>query len=297
MFKYSKGKKKSNKENAVDANQVISDMEQPTSKSDEIETVLSIPNDWNMTDEERYVYAFHNSESPKLKTNQISIYGMELMKKDDNHVTVTGLIRSSVIQPILFEKTSILLLDKDGKYLAKREFDLGRLGELPSNSSRPWEFEFRPTDFADEEPVDIADGWSLAFELKKAHHLDLEPSWEKSLDDKSKEVLRKIVAEAPVLKENEVNLMGVKADYNEKGDLAVTILIRNGNEDKNITLEQLPLKLIDATETEVVRGVFKLEDLTVKANTSKPWTFIFPKSTIKSENPDFSRWKVIAIQN
>ena len=117
------------------------------------------------------------------------------------------------------------------------------------------------------------------------------------MDDKSKKVLKKIVAEAPALKENEVNLMGVKAEYNNQGDLAVTILIRNGNEDKNITLEQLPLKLIDASETEIVRGVFKLEDLTVKANTSKPWTFIFPKATIKKDHPDFSRWKVIAIQN
>ena len=125
MFKYSKGKKKSSKENAVDASKVISEMKQPASKSDEIETVLSIPDDWNITEEEQYVYAFHNSESPKLKLNQVSIYGMELLKKGDNHVVITGLIRSSVVQPILFEKTSILLLDKDGTFLAKREFDLG----------------------------------------------------------------------------------------------------------------------------------------------------------------------------
>ncbi len=42
-------------------------------------------------------------------------------------------------------------------------------------------------------------------------------------------------------------------------------------------LEQIPLIVEDASDEVIAKGGFKLDNLEVKANTSKPWTFIFPK--------------------
>lgn len=296
MFNFLKGvKKQPTNKDAIKADEVLTTVMKDSSASAEaIETVLSIPENWKMSDEEQYVFAFHNSQSPKLKLNQISIYGMELTKNNDDSVLITGLIRSTVSRSIQFSETAILLLDADNKPIARKTFDLSLLGDIPTNSARPWNFLFNKANFI-AEIEEIEDGWTLAFELKQKHRLDLEESWEKSIDEKTKKMLEKLVAEAPPLKPNEVNFLGVSAKQQENGDLVVTILIRNGNE-KNITLEQIPLGIQDATNEEIARGSFTLENLTVDANTSKPWSFIFPKSMILKEKLDLSRWKAYPIQ-
>ncbi|MGY0691399.1 accessory Sec system S-layer assembly protein [Virgibacillus sp. FSP13] len=296
MFNFSKDKKKQKqtKDDVADANDFL-ESESSNSESDEagIETTLSIPEGWNLTDEARYVYAFHNSQSPKLNVNQISIYGMELTK-GKNGLQVTGLIRSTVTKNIQFGKTTILLLNADREPIARKEFDLSKLGTLPTNSARPWTFIFESNKIMtnSDEPID---DWSLAFELKKKHQLDLEESWEKSIAEDTKASLTKFLNNAPSLKPGEVNFMGIQAKQVENGDLAVTILIRNGA-DKNIQLEQIPLGIKDASNEEIARGSFKLENFTVKANTSKPWSFVFPSTMIKKEEIDLSKWQAYPIQ-
>lgn len=284
-------KNKSN--NVVDATPFLEQNDNP--KEDAlIETTLSIPDHWDMTNEDRYVFAFHNSESPKLKVNQISIYGMEITQTEQETIEVTGLIRSTVTQPIQFQPTTILLLDENKKVIAKKEFDLEQLGTLPPNSARPWTFIFSNEDIVKDVEFPIS-AWSLAFELKQAHQLDLEESWEKSIAEDTKKSLQEIVDNAPPLKPGEVNFMGINAKQKENNDLAVTILIRNGS-DKNITLEQIPLGVRDANKKEIAKGSFKLDNFIVKANTSKPWTFIFPSSMVTDEEFDLSKWEAYPIQ-
>ena len=67
------------------------------------------------------------------------------------------------------------------------------------------------------------------------------------------------------------------------GPLHTTLLIRNGSE-KNMKLEQLPLIVEDASGEVIAKGGFQFDNLEVKANTSKPWTFIFPKELLLKED-------------
>src|SRR5699024_9519878 len=106
-----------------------------------IETKLSIPDGWNITEEERYVYAFHNNQSPKLKPNQLSIYLMEAIEYKDKLI-VTGLLRSTIPKPIELKQQFILLLDEKRKAVARKKFDLSKLGILSPNRARPWKFAF-----------------------------------------------------------------------------------------------------------------------------------------------------------
>ena len=85
--------------------------------------------------------------------------------------------------------------------------------------------------------------------------------------------------------------MGIQAQIDENGSLHTTLLIRNGSE-KNVKFEQLPLIVEDASGDSVAKGAFQFEELEVKANTSKPWTFIFPKELVLKEDMDLSKWKV-----
>jgi len=253
-----------------------------------IKTKLSFHPSWNIKPEERYVFMFKNNQCPPLAPNQISIYGLDLAPQEDG-IVVTAFIRSSLSQSIQIGQTTLLLLSSQGEILGRKTMDLSVIGELPPNSSRPWRFHFSPTElFVQKLPKE---DWKIAFELKPKHQLDLDDSWEQNLSSEAKAHLQEMVNQLEVPKPGEINLMGIQAKTQDNGDLYVTLLIRNGS-GKHVTLKQLPLQFIDADGDVVAKGVFKLDHLTVKANTSKPWTFIFPNTVVQKKNPNLKKWQV-----
>jgi len=53
----------------------------------------------------------------------------------------------------------------------------------------------------------------------------------------------------------------------------------------------LPLEIVDANGKQIAKGSFKMDPvLSVEANSTKPWTFIFPSELVDAENADLSRW-------
>lgn len=261
--------------------------------NEEVKTTLSFHPDWDVSPQERYVYQFHHQQLPPLKPNQLSISGMKLIEYNDGFVVV-AFLRSTLPKPVRFEQINLLLLDENGQAIAKRAFAMDSFGELPPMTARPWRFLFSAEDkLVDKIPQE---GWKIAFELKQApkredHRLDLEASWEQSLSTQQREHLQKLIETLPPLSVGEINFMGLEAKLNEKRDLVITLLIRNGS-DKHIQLEQIPLVVEDASGDIICKGVFQLEQFEVKANTSKPWTFIFPSTLLLKEDVDLTKWKV-----
>lgn len=276
--------KKMGKESAVESNDLFGD--DRTAGKDEVNTELYFSPNASVTDEEKYYFQFLHNELKPLKENQLSIAGIDLVK-DEGEWVVMAFLRNSLDRGVEFSDTPLVLMGPDGDLLAKKTFQLADIGEIPARSSVPWRFVFQQSEMEKEEIP--ATGWQLAFEIKPKHRLDLEEAWEKSLAEKDKEILRQVVENAAPLKEGEVNFLGIQAKLLEDG-LHVTLLIRNGS-DKNVQLEQLPLIVQDGQGDEIAQGGFKLDNFTVKANTSKPWTFIFPKDLVTKENPDLSTWR------
>lgn len=258
---------------------------------DAVYTTLVFQETQEFSKPEMYVLRYHHQLLPSLKPNQISISGIRLTKYDKD-VLVEAFIRNTLSRSVRFEIVDFILLDEKGQALAKSSFDLSEMGEIPALSCIPWRF------FFDEEDIITQDipenGWKIAFELKrqvKEHQLDLDPHWENQLTEAQREHLQKIVAELPQLKEDEVNFMGLEAAIQEDGSLAVTVLIRNGST-KSINIEQLPLAVEDAEGDIVCQGGFTFHDFVVNANTTKPWTFIFPEQLIEKKSPNLLKWKV-----
>ncbi|MCA0971550.1 accessory Sec system S-layer assembly protein [Halobacillus litoralis] len=271
--------------------------EESTGSDELVETELSLHPDWKIAEEETYVYQFMNNDNPPLKPGQISLAGYE-MKKLDPELAIGAFVRNSLDKKISFQQTSLLLVSENGQKLARKEFDLSKLGELPAQSSRPHAFIFNKNDLLvplEELPTE---GWRLAFELRKTprkHSLDLAESWQKSMAEDDISKLEQFVDNLNAPKSGEVNFMGVKILESDEGNLHLTMLIRNGSE-KNLNLQQLPLQVEDANGDIIAKGGFKLNDFEVKANTSKPWTFIFPKDMVLKEDYDLSQWKAYPIQ-
>lgn len=292
IFKRKKNEeiKKQGNDQSFSSEELLNEAEE--SAETEIETALSLHPNWNLPQEQLYVFRFLNNELKPLKPNQISISGIEV-NADGAGIEVTAFIRNSLQKAIQMQQTVLLLLDEKGQPIARHSFDLSELDEIPGKSSRPWVFTFPiesvlQTEFSRE-------NWTLAFELKRKHALDLEDSWKQGLSEDAKKSLEDLVNSIDPPKEGEVNVMGLQIKKDDAGSIHATVLIRNGAA-KNIQIQQLPLEIKDATGEIIAQGGFTLDNFEVKANTTKPWTFIFPKDNVLQPNPDLSSWACIIKQ-
>lgn len=262
-----------------------------STESNAVHTTLVFNDAQEISKPDIYVLRFHHQQLPLLKPNQISISGIRLTRFEED-VIIDAFIRNTLEKAVRFEMVDLILLDENNQPLAKKTFDLSEMGDIPALSCVPWRFFFEEEDYLAESIPD--EGWKIAFELKRQaaeHALDLAPSWEEQLSDEQRQHLEKVIAGLPKLKEDEVNFMGLEAVMQEEGSLAVTVLIRNGSQ-KSIKIEQLPLVVEDAEGDQVCQGGFALDDFEVKANTTKPWTFIFPAQLVVKPQPNLTHWKV-----
>lgn len=291
LFSMFKKTEKTGADSTIDSEEILEGSAQ-SSGTDEVETTLSLHPQWTLSQEQEYVFRFLANELEPLKPNQISLSGIDIdVEPANGSWLVKSFFRSSLEQSISVGSVELMLLDEEGKTLASQEFDLKELGDIPGKSARPWVFVFTKENIFAEEPP--AENWKLAFNVQSMvpHKLELEQAWEDGLSAEQKEALEKVVENMPKLKPREVNFAGFQVKKQEDGSIAASIFIRNGHS-KQINIEKLPLELIDATGDIVARGSFDLAPLSVKANTSKPWTFIYPKEMVQKEEPDFSRWTI-----
>ncbi|MBB5173787.1 accessory Sec system S-layer assembly protein [Texcoconibacillus texcoconensis] len=279
------------KESTVSSEDFVEESDSNVDENGAVETDLSIHPEWQMPKEDVYAFQFLNLECPHLKPNQLSLAGIQSEETEDSF-QFTVFIRQSLSKTIRLWDATIVLLGENDEVLGRKNFDLTDLGELPPTSSRPWTFEFKKDElFSTEVP---SEGWKLAFQKtpsSRKHSLDLADSWEKSLATKDLDKLKEMVEGMEPPKPGELNFLGLKAKFQEEGSLHITLLIRNGSQ-KTVNLEQVPLLVEDASGEVIAKGGFKLEEFSIKGNTSKPWTFVFPAELIQKQDPDLSTWKV-----
>ncbi|SEH44233.1 accessory Sec system S-layer assembly protein [Halobacillus karajensis] len=299
MFNFKK-KKESPQEQGFDASGVNAEGfagDRHLSEEDtEIYTDLSIHPDWHLPEEEVYVYRFLNQELPPLRPNQVSVYGVEVKEKDGGLI-VDAFVRNSLRKGIKMKTASILILDKQGETIARKTFDLTKVGTIPGGASRPWTFLFPPSSVFHDAGNLPVHGWRLALELKQTteHTLDLDERWKEALTIEDFTKLKKLVSPLSPPKNGEVNFFSLYASQSDQGDLHVNLLIRNGS-NKDLTLRNLPLRVEDATEEVIAEGGFQLNSLLVKAHTSKPWAFVFPADTLAKTEIDLSKWKAYPVK-
>ncbi|WP_425622729.1 accessory Sec system S-layer assembly protein [Brevibacillus borstelensis] len=258
-------------------------------------TKLSLHESWEqrLNASEKYALSFTAQELPPLEPGNISLAGISLVPHEQG-VEVTAFLRNGTDRPVRLQNMTLVILIGEEELFTRQTFDLSEAGEIPAHSARPWSFVFRSEYFL---KVDVLlQNWKIAFELAQKkmvlpQQLELEESWIRTLSDEQKEGLIELAKRLPALKEGEVNIQSVQVQRSKEGSLHVILLIRNGSV-QSLSFEKLPLALYDASGQKVAIGLFELGGLTVNANTSKPWMFIFPKESILIEEPDLSRWKV-----
>jgi accessory Sec system S-layer assembly protein len=294
LFSYFKKSDKVGKDSAVSSSALGQSTN--TASKNEVTTKLSLHPSWDVPTEQQYIFKFLANELQPLLPNQLSLSAINI-EEEAGKWNVKAFFRSSLPQAIELGEIELIILDANNNKIAAQVFDFKELGTIPAESARPWVFTFNASSLTTNEIP--AEGWQLAFNLisLRGHQLDLDASWEQQLPEEQKKALADIVKTLPKLGKTEVNFTGLQIKLQENGNLAASIFIRNGN-DTAINLEQLPLEILDANNSKIATGSFKMDPvLSVEANSTKPWTFIFPAELVNAENADLSRWTARVIQN
>lgn len=254
-----------------------------------VTTQLSLPPSIRVSKYQMNIYKILHEKLPKMKKNRFNIYGAEIKIVNKKKIIVTAFIRNTVPKDLRLNPAVVILLDEQMEPFAKVKVGFSKLGALPPNTARPWTIEF-PEDSFLQEYTNKLNKWSLAFEKNITHQVDYSDMDESKISEKVKNQLTEIIEKAP-LDKGEISFMGLTAKFDDANNIVTTILIRNGT-DQNIEVKQLPLKLFDATGVLSAKGTFKLENLNVMSNTSKPISLLFPNSSILKPDMDLTKWRI-----
>lgn len=111
--------------------------------------------------------------------------------------------------------------------------------------------------------------------------LQFEAKWDKTIAPADRENIENLFEETKHMDNENIVLLPIRQDYNHRHDLLVIVLLHN------FTNQVFPFESIDLSYLEKGRLIaahqFSFPKLTLPANTSMPWTFIFPEATQKDK--------------
>lgn len=104
--------------------------------------------------------------------------------------------------------------------------------------------------------------------------LKFEPSWDKALSSKDRNMFQEVFAKTCVHDTNRTQLVPVWHASNYKGELLITVLIHNFT-NQTLTFHNTTLRYIEEDNV-AAEHIFTHPSLIIESEVSMPWTFIFP---------------------
>ncbi|ASS73883.1 hypothetical protein CIG75_02105 [Tumebacillus algifaecis] len=116
---------------------------------------------------------------------------------------------------------------------------------------------------------------------------------EEHFSEQEKEALRAQLLTMPKLQIGELNFLPLEAGLYQ-GGYYVKVFIRNGLDvQEEITLQEVPMYLLDAKNEPVAGGVFELQDFgTLRFGETRYWTFIYAQEQVYKTNADLTDFTI-----
>lgn len=110
--------------------------------------------------------------------------------------------------------------------------------------------------------------------------LTFESKWDKTIADQDRGQIKQFFQEAILVPAKNIQFTSLWQAKNHRGELLVTVLIHN--------ISQRNFSFVDQQMTYLVNDSFFAKHtfsspITIEKQTSMPWTFIFPASTLNSD--------------
>ncbi|TQR12703.1 SLAP domain-containing protein [Psychrobacillus soli] len=257
-------------------------------------TEIDFSTDWEIPAQEKYIFQYFHQQLEDLEANKLHVHGVKLYTVDTG-IIVTAIIRHSLPKKLLLEQVVLIVKDKEGKEIAKKQFDMELFGVLEPCTARPWNFLFETDDLLVpyEEIVNEMD-FEMAFEyyekVVKDFELYLDENWSNGLTEDQQGYVHNLVASLEPIKENELSVVGFHFHESEEA-VNVYVIIRNAFSE-SLTIENLPIQLFDATGDMVCKLGFPIGQFEIASKQARPLSLSFSKEVFMKENPDFSSWKI-----
>ncbi len=253
----------------------------------------------SVASDEMYVLRFVFGELPEIESGILAIDGYKL-EQTMQGFSVQAFLRNSMDESIELEKLSVVLKDAEGTVIAREIFSIGEEGkELPPQSGMPWRFDFPYESFA------VSNGdlssWRLEFHMQdgktqsRVQTLDFDIT-EQTWNEQWKSVNERIaddIREAIIQTEGLVHAIGANTIMKDNGELEVLVALRNSRDEAVLLEEDTVFTVYDATGEVVASHSFDLSSVELPAYSATPYTLLFPQSSLRKQNPDFSEWSLV----
>ena len=141
LFSFFKKSDKVVQENTIDSKDLLGNTAKNTGDNRDVETKLSFHPEWDVPQEQKYIFNFLANELEPLKPNQLSLSSISI---EEDILTrkwlVRAFFRSSLSQAIELGEIELFILDKNDELVASKKFDFAALGTIPAECARPWVF-------------------------------------------------------------------------------------------------------------------------------------------------------------
>jgi len=231
------------------------------------------------------------AESSSVNDGQVSIH-FTGVSPSDGALLVGFFVSNGLSQKVKFDNVPLVLMDSDGRVLARQSFDGETIGEIVAGSEKACVVRFLPNNvYVQDVPAEC----QVCFDVPSSQSVKMQYQAlpENTTEDQRQE-LERVLGELPPMKPGEVNFSPLHAQISAESDLLTTVIIRNYT-DKTINLEQIPLVVFDAQREELARGAFDIKDLTIEPYKAILWTFNFG-SISQDKDIDLSSWHIDVVQ-
>ncbi|MCT8978559.1 SLAP domain-containing protein [Clostridium sp. CX1] len=258
-----------------------------------VSTVLSLlEHDENvMSDVQKEILEEEIAELPKIVEGQLNVTGIYAYDQGEKF-EVKAYIRNGLSEKVILRKVPFYILNSKDEILGQQMFNLESLGELPPRSARPVKLYFEKKNIkVDTIPMD---DWKLAFDARLKASKTVRVQFEdlpEDIDIADKLVYDNFLNEIPELNEGEVSLSTFSVGIQKNGNILVTLVARNGN-NQPINIEKVPVTLKDPNGTVVKSELFKLSDFTINPLKARICNLIFPTGVKVEEDTALKDWTV-----
>ncbi|OHW61863.1 hypothetical protein EUAN_16260 [Andreesenia angusta] len=135
----------------------------PTQEYVELRLSIHPEEDARTSDMERNQLEQELKDCKSIKKNDINVSGIYAFRTDEG-LEVSFFFRNGLERPVMLKETPLAVISKDGKLLARQEFDLTDMGEVEGLSARPWRVHFDPKNVFSENVA--PDDWAIIFDIK-----------------------------------------------------------------------------------------------------------------------------------
>ncbi|MBP2033731.1 SLAP domain-containing protein [Clostridium algifaecis] len=265
-----------------------------TDKSQYVSTKLSLLEKDNVviSDVHKEILEDEIKELPPIKEGQLNVSGVYIYDQGDKF-EVKIYVRNGVSDNLNLEDIPLVIKNSKDEILAAQTFDLRGLGQLPPHSVRPIKVYF------DKENVKVDsipnDDWEIALNGTFKITTRVKTSYEglpEKISDEDRLVFEEFLESLPELEEGEFSISTFSIGINTDGVILVTCVMRNAAP-KPITLNKVPMTLLNEEKKIVNSNEFELDNFTVSPYRARVCNFAFKTNVKPEKNQELKDWSIV----